>query len=128
MQGRTTISAWATHGLGDLDRARDFYRLGLEAATEIGLVECQLWALFGLAAVEAETGDARTGARLFGHTTELASRLSAAYEELGDVEQETFARLEATLGPELLATELAAGAALSLEDAIDLALGSSGAT
>ena len=41
---------WATHGLGDLARARDFYRRGLEAATEIGLVECQLWALFGLAA------------------------------------------------------------------------------
>ena len=42
---------WATHGLGDLDRARDFYHRGLEAATEIGLVEGQLWALFGLAAV-----------------------------------------------------------------------------
>jgi predicted ATPase/class 3 adenylate cyclase/Tfp pilus assembly protein PilF len=116
---------WATHGLGDLDRARDFYHRGLEAATEIGLVECQLWALFGLAAVEAETGEARTGARLFGHTTELASRLGAAYEEADDVERQTFARLEAALGPDLLASELAAGAALSLEDAIDLALGRS---
>jgi hypothetical protein len=80
-------------------------------------------ALFGLAAIEVETGDTRTGARLFGHTTELASRLGAAYEELDDVERQTFARLEAALGPELLASELAAGAALSLEDAIDLALG-----
>ncbi len=116
---------WATHGLGDLDRARDFYHRGLEAATEIGLVEGQLWALFGLAAIDAETGDARTGARLFGHTTELASRLGAAYEEADEVDRRTFARLEAALGPELLATELAAGAALSLEDAIDLALGRS---
>jgi predicted ATPase len=120
--------AWATHGLGDLDRTRDFYHRGLEAATEIGLVEGQLWALFGLAAVEAETGDARTGARLVGHTTELASRLSAAYEELDDVERQTFARLEAALGPELLASELAIGAALSLDEAIDLALGRSDPT
>jgi predicted ATPase len=117
---------WATHALGDLDRARDFYHRGLEAATEIGLVEGQLWALFGLAVVETETGDTRTGARLFGHTRELASRLGAAYEEADDLDRQTFARLEAALGPELLASELAAGAALSLEDAIDLALGRSG--
>ena len=114
---------WATHGLGDLDRTRDYYHRGLEAATEIGLVEGQLWGLFGLAAVESETGDARTGARLLGYTKELASRLGADYEEQDDVEQQTFARLEAVLGPELLASELAAGAAMSLEDAIDLALG-----
>jgi tetratricopeptide (TPR) repeat protein len=113
----------ATYGLGDLDRARGFYHRGLEAATEIGLVECQLWALFGLAAVEAEVGEARRGARLLGHTTELASRLGADYEEGYDVERQTLTRLEAALGPELLASELAAGAAMSLEDAIDLALG-----
>ena len=57
---------WATHRLGDLDRTRDFYHRGLEAATEIGLVEGQLWALFGLAAVEAEAGDDSPAARLFG--------------------------------------------------------------
>ena len=80
--------------------------------------------MFGLAALEAETGDARTGARLFGHTTELASRLGA-YEEEFDAARQTSARLEAALGAELLESELAAGAALSLEDAIDLALGQS---
>jgi predicted ATPase/Tfp pilus assembly protein PilF len=113
---------WATHALGDLDRARDFYRRGLEAATEIGLVECQLQGLFGLAALEAETGDAHTGARLFGHTMELASRLGA-YEEEADVARQTSARLEAALGAKLLESELAAGAGLSLEDAVDLAVG-----
>jgi tetratricopeptide (TPR) repeat protein len=116
----------AMHGLGDLDRARDFYHRGLEAATEIGLVECQLWALFGLAAVEAESGEARSGARLLGNTTELASRLGADYMEGADVERQALARLEAALGPELLASELAVGAAMSLEDAIELALGRSG--
>src|SRR4051812_4103537 len=62
-------------------------------------------------------------ARLFCHTPELASRLGAAYDEEEDLERQTFARLEAALGPELLASELAAGAALSLKDAIDLAVG-----
>jgi predicted ATPase/Tfp pilus assembly protein PilF len=116
---------WATHALGDLVGACDFYRRSLEAATQIGLVECQLWALFGLAAVDAQSGQARTGARLLGHTTELASRLGAANEEEVDVARQTLARLEAALGPELLESELAAGAALSLADAIDLALGQS---
>ena len=117
---------WARKELGDLDRARDFYRRGLEAATEIGLIEGQLWALFGLAMVEAEIGEPRTGARLFGRMKELKSQLGAANEEQEDDERATLVRLEVKLGPELLASELAAGAALSLDEAIDLALGRSG--
>ena len=117
---------WARKELGDLDHARDFYKRGLEAATEIGLVEGQLWALFGLAMVEAEIGEPRTGARLFGRMKELKSQLGAANEEQDDDERATLVRLEAKLGPELLASELAAGAALSLDEAIDLALGRSG--
>ena len=62
-----------------------------------------------------------TGARLFGHAMELASRLGASHDESELMERQTLARLEAALGPELLASELAAGAALSLQDAIDLA-------
>ena len=98
-------------------------RQELARAGALGLVEAQLWALFGLASVEAETGEARTAARVLGHTTELASRLGADYMDADDVRRQTFATLEAALGPELLASELAAGAALSLEDAIGLALG-----
>ena len=114
---------WATHGLGDLARARDYYRRGLEAATEIGLVEAQLHTLFGIAALEAEAGDARAAARLLGRVKELESRLSAAKDDaLDPLERQTLARLEAALGPERLASELEAGTALSLEDAIDLAL------
>jgi tetratricopeptide (TPR) repeat protein len=45
----------------------------------------------------------------------------------GDYERAVgFFEFEAALGPELLASELAVGAALSLEDAIDLALGRAG--
>jgi hypothetical protein len=87
-------------------------------------VECQLQALSGLAVFEAEAGDPCTGARLLGRTKELSSRLGFVTEAQDDaVERETLARLEAALGPERLASELAAGAALTLEDAIDLALG-----
>jgi predicted ATPase/Tfp pilus assembly protein PilF len=118
-----TNLGWAMHCLGDFDRMRDFYERALEAATEIGLVESQLWALFGLAVVETEVGQARVGARLFGRMTELKSHLGAANIEQDDLERQTLLRLEARLGPELLASELAAGAALPLEDAIDLALG-----
>jgi predicted ATPase len=115
---------WAMHGLGDLTRALDYYRRGLVAATEIGLVEGQLWALFGIAAWEAEAGDPSAGARLLGRMKELESRLGAANEAPGAaIELQTLARLEAALGPERLTAELSAGAALSLEDAIDLALG-----
>ena len=118
---------WATMGLGDLARARDFLRRGLVAASEVGLVEGELYALFGIAALEAQAGDASRGARLLGRTKELASRLGTALDEdEGDaIERQTLARLEAALGPERLASELAAGAVLSLDDAIDLALGRS---
>ena len=117
---------WTALGLGDFARSRDLYRRGLEAATEIGLVEAQLNALFGIAALEAEAGDARAGARLLGRVKEVESRLGAANDDAyAALERQTLARLEAALGPERLASELAAGAALSLEDAIDLALGRS---
>jgi tetratricopeptide (TPR) repeat protein len=121
-----TNLGWAMHCLGDLNRMRDFYQRALEAATEIGLIESQLWGLFGLAVVETEGGQARIGARLFGRMEELKSQLGAANVEQDDVERQTLARLAARLGPELLASELAAGAALSLDEAIDLALGRNG--
>jgi len=118
---------WATQGLGDLSRARHFYRRGLEAATEIGLVEAQVHSLFGIAMLEAEAGDIRAGARLLGLVKELDSRLGAAGDDsLEALERQTLARLEAALRPEQLASELEAGAALSLEDAIELALDQSG--
>jgi hypothetical protein len=102
------------------------WRRGLEAATEIGLVDAQLWTLFGIAACDAQAGDAHVAARLLGFAKELESRLGAAgQDQLAAVEQQTRAKLEDALGPALLASKLAAGAALSLADPIDLALGRS---
>ena len=116
---------FANHGLGDPARAREFHRAGLQAATEIGVVDIQIWGLIGVAAVEAEWGDAVKGARLIGCVTEIAARLGFEDNDPHDAAflANTHARLEAALGPERLQAELTAGAAMRLEDAIAFALG-----
>jgi predicted ATPase/Tfp pilus assembly protein PilF len=115
---------YATHGMGDFVRARDYYHRGLRTASDIGLVEAQLWGISGLAALDADAGDARVGARLLGYTKELALRLGST-DEPAELErqQQLMDKLEAALGHEQLASELAAGSSLSPEDAIALALG-----
>jgi predicted ATPase len=119
-----TNLGFANHGLGHLARAREFYRRGLAAAEEIGLVETELNALLGIAASEAEAGDAVTAARLLGRINEQHSSLGAGrFEEDDAVYAGTLARLRSALEPEELASELATGAAMSQEEAIDLALG-----
>ena len=118
---------YAAHGLGDGARAHELYRRALTAAEEIGLVEAQLWALLGVATYAAEAGDAIPAARLLGRVTQLESDLRSAEDDQGkDFKRRTLTALRLALAPERLAGELAAGAALSLEDAIDLALGRSG--
>jgi Homeodomain-like domain len=113
---------YVIHDEGEPARAREYYRIALEAATEICLVGAQLDALLGIAATETEVGDPAVGARLFGRMKELASVVGAAGEEQnGRLMQQTLERLETALGSERLAAELAAGAALPLGEAIDLA-------
>src|SRR5262249_48109330 len=115
-----TALGHATRGLGDLARARDYFRGGLAASEEIGFVSLDLSAAWGIAACEAEAGDAVTAAQLCGWIEKQRARLGAprtAYE-VGLEEM-----LRDRLGPERLESEHAAGAALAREDAIDLALG-----
>jgi non-specific serine/threonine protein kinase len=117
---------YAAYRLGDGARAHDLLGRALTAAEEIGLVEGQLWALIGIAAYEGEAGDAVVAARLLGRIKKLESDLGSAEDDQGEeFERRTLATLRVTLGPERLAAELAAGAGLSLEEAIDLALGRS---
>jgi len=112
----------ATRGLGDLTRARDYFRGGLAAAAEIGLVTIELSAMWGIASHEAAAGDAVTAAHLLGWVNESKTRLGEPSDE-DDIEFEE--SLRDTLGPDRFAAELAAGAVLRREDAIDLALGRS---
>jgi predicted ATPase len=119
-----TNLGFAIRELGDLARAHELLRRGLTAAHEIGLVEIEIHALLGIATYEAEAGDTGAAARLLGRKRELESRLNAASDEYEDeLEERTLARLREALGPERLALELATGAALSHQEAIDLALG-----
>ena len=118
---------YAAHRLGDGPRAHDLYVRALTAAEEIGLVEAQLWAVLGIAAYEADSGDAVAAARLLGRVEELESELRVAPDDQGEeFKRRTLAALHLALGPERLAVELAAGAGLSREEAIDLALGRNG--
>jgi hypothetical protein len=112
----------ATRALGDLPRAREHFRSGLVAAEEIGLVVIGLDAMWGIAFCQAEEGDAVTAARLLGWAHDRLSRLGAPMDA-DDLEFEE--RLRDQLGSERLASELAAGAALGRDEAIDLALGRS---
>jgi tetratricopeptide (TPR) repeat protein len=122
-----TNPGFAVRELGDLTRAHELLRRGLAAAQEIGLVEIEIHALLGIATYEAEAGDTVAAARLLGRKRALESRLSAASDKYEtELEERTLARLRAALGPERLASELVTGAALSHEEAIDLALGRSG--
>jgi tetratricopeptide (TPR) repeat protein len=111
--------------LGDNDGARELYRRGLAAAVEIGVVSIHRGALSGIAACEAKAGNVVTAARLVGRTDALTSSLGLVEDDHGE-RQQTLAAVSATLGPDRLAIELAAGAALSPEEALNLALGQSG--
>ena len=111
----------AAQALGDVARAHELFRLGLAAGQEIGLVESELNALLGIAVCEAGNGHAVTAARLLGYQKASGSRLGMpAHNDA--VEERTLAILHDALGANRLEEELAAGAALSDDDAIGLAL------
>ena len=105
-------------GLGDLTRARAYFRSGLAAAAEIGLIQIELDAVWGLASYEAVAGDVVIAARLVGWVNEQIARLGAS-ADVDDIALEE--SLRDRLGAERLSSELAPGAALTREDAIDLA-------
>lgn len=138
--GESACAAGASDGDGDLlftDAGLATFAGGCTLEAAEAICEADLDAVASLVdkSLLRRTGDrywmletirefaAGTGARLFGHGMELASRLGAGHSESERMEQRTLERLRATLGPELLASELATGATLSLEDTIDLASG-----
>jgi predicted ATPase/class 3 adenylate cyclase len=105
--------------LGDLTGSRDYYRQSLTVAAELGLVQTELGAIWGLASYEADSGDAVIGARLLGWVIERHTDLGGS-EWRDELDVET--SLRDRLGPERLTSELAAGAQLERDDAIALAL------
>ncbi len=111
----------AALGLGEEARALELFRLGLAAAVEIGLIEAELNALLGIALCDAGSGEAITAARLLGYQKAAGSRLGMPTDDVA-LEERTLAILREALGANRLEEALAAGAALSHDDAIRLAL------
>jgi hypothetical protein len=91
----------------------------LAAAAEIGLIQIELGAVWGLASYEAVAGDVVVAARLVGWVNEQFARLGAS-ADTDDIALEE--SLRDRLGRERLSSELTVGAALTREDAIDLAV------
>ncbi len=75
--------------------------------------------MWGLASLEAVAGDGVVAARLVGWVNEQIARLGASGGADDVVLEES---LQDRLGPERFSAELAAGAALTREEAIDLAV------
>ena len=111
----------AALGPGEEARALELFRLGLAAAVEIGLIEAELNAILGIALCDAGSGEAITAARLLGYQQAAGSRLGMPADDVA-LEERTLAALRDALGANRLEEALAAGAALSHDDAIRLAL------
>jgi predicted ATPase len=109
----------AVRGLGDLAGARAYFLSGLAAAGEIGLIDIELDAVWGLASLEAVAGENVVAARLVGWVNEQIARLGATGGADDVVLEES---LQDRLGPKRFSAELAAGAGLTREEAIDLAV------
>jgi len=108
--------------LGDVERARSLFRDGLVAAREIGLVEGFIGGFVGLGTLCARDDPARA-ARLLGRADLLSEEAGLDPEEMEDrIRDEMEAELRARLGENAYAALHAEGRALTLEDALALAL------
>jgi predicted ATPase len=109
--------------LGDVQRARSLLRDGLIAAREIGQVEGFIYGFVGLGATYAREDPARA-ARLLGRADALREETtSRELEPLESrVRNEAEAELRARLGEDPYAAAYQEGRALTIEDALALAL------
>jgi len=108
--------------LDDVRGARPLLRDGLRAARELGQVEGFMYGFVGLGAAYAREDPARA-ARLLGRADALCEETASDLEPLeARVRDETKAALRASLGKDAYPALHAEGRALTLEDALTLAL------
>jgi predicted ATPase len=108
--------------LGDVQRARSLLRDGLIAARDIGQVDGFIYGFVGLGAAYAREDPTRA-ARLIGRADMLCEETASDLQQPeGRVRAETEAELRTRLGEDAYAAVCAEGRALSLEDALALAL------
>jgi predicted ATPase len=107
---------------GDVEGARPLLRDGLSAARKLGQVDGFVYGFTGLAAAYARENPLRA-ARLLGRAEALCEETAYDLEPLEDsVRDQTRAQIQASLGEDGYAAACAEGRALTLEDALALAL------
>lgn len=128
--------AGASSCRGEVARAATLYAESLartrHALVEVRLAHVQdrsytpllLSALFGLAGIAAETGNAEQGARLFGAAEAItASHGISIFPRDRPIRERSLSALRTALGTERLAATRAAGHALTIEQAVAEAMG-----
>jgi predicted ATPase/DNA-binding SARP family transcriptional activator len=117
-----TLGSVAT-GRRDYARARDLFAQSMSLSAEIGFPESVAHCLSGLGQVSVSGGDAARAATLFGAAEaileSIGARMLAVEQRLHEAAVEA-ARLE--LGEDTLAAAVAAGRALTIEQAVAYAL------
>jgi hypothetical protein len=108
--------------LGDVEGARPLLRDGLSAARELGQIQGFIYGFANLGAAYARDDPLRA-ARLLGRAEALCEETASDLEPLESrVRDKAKAELRARLGEEAYAAAYAAGRALTLGDALALAL------
>jgi predicted ATPase/class 3 adenylate cyclase len=113
---------------GDLDGARSTFEAGLRASRRNGDILWMATACHGLALLAGDAGDWRRAAVLHGAAQALRDRIGGPWvQEIARELRDSLGQARAHLGEEQLERAYAQGMALSLDQALDLALGKAGA-
>jgi predicted ATPase/class 3 adenylate cyclase len=109
---------------GDLDGARSTWQAALRTCRRNGNILWMAFACHGLALLAGDVGDWRRAAVLHGAAQALRDRIGGPWEQSTARQREdSLGRARAHLGKEQLERAYAQGTALSVEQAVDLALG-----
>jgi predicted ATPase/DNA-binding XRE family transcriptional regulator len=115
---------WVLRAEHDLDRARSRFEEALRTSRRIGSSRGMAGAINGLACLATDLGRWHRAAVLHGAAQALLDQMGVQRERLDDrYRQESLGQARAALGDEQAQQAHACGMALSLDQAIDLALG-----
>jgi len=112
---------------GDPDGARSAFGASLRISRRNGDNSGMAYAILGLACLAGDAGDWERAAVLHGAAQVLGDRAGSGWQEIeARIRRDSVAQVRAHLGDERLERAYAQGMALSLEKALDLALGKAG--
>jgi hypothetical protein len=108
---------------GHVEEAVALYRPGLALAHRLGWVEAVVYALGGLACAHAELGQTERSANLIGAESRLIEEFDLRIERYQrDLRERAAAQVGSKIDAERQSRMLAQGRAMSLDDAVQLAL------